>query len=73
MNDIRNFSNDIMNDKRSQFSVMNDIMNDNKGENIVNDNISQKRDSLGFVYMYRQRHHLLSPLRMDSMQSYGAV
>ena len=36
----------IMNDKRSQFSIMNDIVNDKKDHNIVNDNFTHKPDNL---------------------------
>ena len=36
----------IMNDKRSQFSIMNDIVNDTNGHNIVNASFAHKPDGL---------------------------
>ena len=66
MNDVVNFSNELWTKGHNQ-----GIKNDNKSHNIVNDSFSQKRD--GFVYTYRQRHHLLSRLKIGWMQSCGAV
>ena len=58
MNDIVTFFNElwmtkchkqgIMNDKRSQFSIMNDAVNDKKGHNIVNDSFAHKPN--GFIF-----------------------
>ena len=42
---------EIMNDKRSQFSVMNDIKSDKKAHNIVNDSLPHKPDGLLVVLM----------------------
>ena len=36
----------IMNDKRSQSSIMNDIVNDTNGHNIVNASFAHKPDGL---------------------------
>ena len=43
---IKGHNQGIMNDRRSQFSVMNDIVNDQKGHNIVNDSFAHKPDNL---------------------------
>ena len=44
-------SQEIMDDKRSQFSVMNDIVNDENGHNIMNDSFTYKLDGLLAMYV----------------------
>ena len=46
----------IMNDKRSQFSVMNDIVNVKKGHNTVNVSFAHKPDGL-LVYYGNDSYH----------------